>query len=355
MRTSTVSVSFARGLIDFCASKGIDRGALAARSDFDLAALNDPNARTALPRFVALIRTGQELCSDPALALHFGDSPYAETSIGCVIGSFAESGADGFALINRYARLNVDVGVAGADRFVVARTGDQSWILDTRTDPNEFPELTELTFACMISTARRQLGENHPLKRLHVTHAAPAHSAEYERVLRIPVVFGSDKNALLLADEGWMAERPRSASPIVLEALSARAEALLGRLEVTTSTEARVVSLLTTMIAAGDASADTLAGRMGMSRQTLFRRLRAEGTSFASILDKVRRELALQCLRDEKLRVEETAYRVGFSDRASFARAFKRWTGLTPARFVGREPREHAPAPSGTPPATFRR
>ena len=67
------------------------------------------------------------------------------------------------------------------------------------------------------------------------------------------------------------------------------------------------------------------------SRQTLFRRLKAEGVTYEKVLDDLRHRLALHYLSGRKASVNETAaYLVGFSDPASFSRAFKRWTGTTP-------------------------
>ena len=39
---------------------------------------------------------------------------------------------------------------------------------------------------------------------------------------------------------------------------------------------------------------------------------------------------------DRRMSVNETAYLIGFSDRASLARAFKRWTGSTPGSIAVR-------------------
>jgi AraC-like DNA-binding protein len=69
---------------------------------------------------------------------------------------------------------------------------------------------------------------------------------------------------------------------------------------------------------------------MAMSRQTLFRKLRAEGVSFEKALDELRHRLALDYLSAKKVSVNETAYLVVFSDPAAFSRAFKRWTGTNP-------------------------
>ena len=75
-----------------------------------------------------------------------------------------------------------------------------------------------------------------------------------------------------------------------------------------------------------------LAAPMALSRQTLFRKLKAEGVTFEKVLDELRQRLALDYLRARKVSVNETAYLVGFSDPAAFSRAFKRWTGSSPLR-----------------------
>jgi AraC-like DNA-binding protein len=83
-------------------------------------------------------------------------------------------------------------------------------------------------------------------------------------------------------------------------------------------------------LASGPLGIDSVARALGVSRQTLYRRLKAEGVTFEELLDGLRRRLALRLLREEKLSVKEAAWRLGFSDPAAFSRAFKRWTGKSP-------------------------
>ena len=83
------------------------------------------------------------------------------------------------------------------------------------------------------------------------------------------------------------------------------------------------------MLASGEIRVDRVARELGYSRQTLYRRLKAEGTTFESLLDGVRRRLALRLIREGRP-VKDVAYRLGFSDPAAFSRAFKRWTGSCP-------------------------
>ena len=92
-----------------------------------------------------------------------------------------------------------------------------------------------------------------------------------------------------------------------------------------------VEAVVEPLMAGGDATIDRVAREMGLSRQTLYRRLKAEGVTFEQLLDELRHRLALKLLRDQHLQVKQAAWRLGFSDPAAFSRAFKRWTGTAPS------------------------
>lgn len=87
---------------------------------------------------------------------------------------------------------------------------------------------------------------------------------------------------------------------------------------------------LEALLESGETGIARVASDLGYSRQTLYRRLKAEGVTYEQLLDGLRRRLALRLVR-EGLSVKETAYRLGFSDPAAFSRAFKRWTGSSPS------------------------
>jgi AraC-like DNA-binding protein len=68
-----------------------------------------------------------------------------------------------------------------------------------------------------------------------------------------------------------------------------------------------------------------------MSPRTLQRRLEKDGLSFQSLLDEARATLSRALLEDSRLPLGEIAYRLGYDRSSSFVRAFRRWTGSTPA------------------------
>ena len=95
----------------------------------------------------------------------------------------------------------------------------------------------------------------------------------------------------------------------------------------------RVEAELAPRLAEGKMRIGPVASALGCSRQTLYRRLKAEGLTFAQLVDDLRRREALKLVRNAALPVKEIAYRLGFSDPAAFSRAFKRWTGKSPQAF----------------------
>jgi AraC-like DNA-binding protein len=76
-----------------------------------------------------------------------------------------------------------------------------------------------------------------------------------------------------------------------------------------------------------------IAAKLHMSARSLQRRLQSEGTSFAEVLSDMRRDMALRYLRDPRIYIGEVAFLLGFLDVTAFHRAFKRWTGSTPAEY----------------------
>ena len=190
-----------------------------------------------------------------------------------------------------------------------------------------------MTFARQICGLRRFLPRPFALE-VHVTHPAPTYAAEYARVFGCPVVFDARWNAMR-TDASLQSHKVALQPHYVFGVLSEKAEALVRELENSKSVRGKVESQLMLVLHMGDVSMDAIAAKMGVSRQTLFRRLKAEDVTFEKVLDELRHRLALSYLSGRKASVNETAYLVGFSDPAAFSRAFKRWTGKSPSEMRG--------------------
>lgn len=335
MADLTVAAGFARGLMELAVAKGADRAALAERSGIDPATLEDQDNRIPLSNYRALMKAGQVLADDPALALRYGEAvAIGELSIVGLIGQASESPMEALALVNRYASLTVEVELEGPDRLSLVMRDGALWLVDNRLNPNAFPELTEQAFARMVCDIRR-FGVDRPIGALHVTHAEPAYRAVYDEIFRAPIVFDSPWNAIQI-DQGLMDLRMAQQPRYMLGVLGGHADALLGELERSKLVGGRVQAVLARTLEAGPAGMEAVAAEMGLSRQSLYRKLKAEGFTFEGLLDDLRRRLALDWLGERKVSISQTAHRLGFSDRAAFSRAFKRWTGRNPGAARGK-------------------
>lgn len=323
----SVAGGVVRAWVDLATARGAPREALLARSGLEPRILEDQDGRLPLAKLVTLIRVAKELCHDPALALRFGETvDCAEYSVASMISYACTTVGDALIQRNRYGRLLAELPCDQPDRFVLEHARGRVWLIDTRSDPNQVPELTE-TFFSRVAWAARQQGPF--LQAAHFTWPEPSYRAEYDRVFGVPLAFARRRNALLL-DAAWLRQRVAVAPRYVFAILSAHADALLARLDGAKTTRGRVEGLLMPILHTGDASIELVARELGLSRQTLHRRLRAEGVTFAKVLDELRHTLAVHYLQGKRVSVSEAAYLVGFSDPAAFSRAFKRWTGTRP-------------------------
>ena len=172
------------------------------------------------------------------------------------------------------------------------------------------------------------------LKAATFTWPDPGYGGEYARILGTPARFGCERNGLLI-DAEWLGHQVERLPSYAFGVLTRHADGLLGELEAARSVRGEVERRLLPVLHAGAPGMRAVAAQLGVSRQTLFRRLKAEGVTFEQVLDDLRRRLALDYLAGRKVSVNETAYLVGFSEPAAFSRAFKRWTGRNPRDLRG--------------------
>ena len=171
------------------------------------------------------------------------------------------------------------------------------------------------------------------LEQVHFAFEAPAHQAVYPLMFQGPVLFGSAMP---------ISELVMNASYLALPLR--RDEAALQRMLETALTltvlQYRKDRLLLTQVKQALAmypqdthSAEDLAPLLNLSPRSLHRQLKEEGTSLQVLKDEVRHERAIELLQRTRKPIKQVAESAGFQNEKSFIRAFKQWTGQTPAAF----------------------
>jgi AraC-like DNA-binding protein len=80
-------------------------------------------------------------------------------------------------------------------------------------------------------------------------------------------------------------------------------------------------------------NAEALATLLHVSPRTLHRQLKDEGASLQALKDDVRQQRALELLLRTSRPIKQVAEAAGFQNEKSFMRAFRGWTGTSPAEY----------------------
>jgi AraC-like DNA-binding protein len=94
----------------------------------------------------------------------------------------------------------------------------------------------------------------------------------------------------------------------------------------------------------GKVRKETIAKSLGLGVRTFMRRLTYEGTTYAEIVDQLRRSLALQYIKEPGISISQIAWLLGYEKQTSFNHAFRRWTGRSPSTVRAVDPVARRPA-----------
>lgn len=178
-------------------------------------------------------------------------------------------------------------------------------------------------------------GHAKPLE-VHLTRPRPRRPQVYREHFGVLPVFGAPLLLLRFEEAALrqpLPERDARLHRILEERAAASVDALAPSSDLLLRVRVHVRKSLATLDAArGDIG--HVAASCGMSERTLRRQLEAAGTSFRNVVDDVRRARALELIDEGRTRIGELAEATGYTDPTAFARAFRRWTGLAPLRYL---------------------
>jgi AraC-like DNA-binding protein len=276
-----------------------------------------------------------ELSPDPALGLMAGE--HATVSALHVVGHMLISCQSLRQATEAFMRFSPLI-IQGA-RFALREDGERAAFVFTAPRCDEVSQrfCAELALSLAFGVARTFPAPRRELPRLlwaSFRHPRPAYAERYEQVFGCNVRFGAHEDALIFP-RAFLDVRYVYADDALRDMLARRAESLLFE-QSAYNTHARRGKTHLRSCDLDGVDAARVARAVGVSHSALRRRLSQEGTTFSALIDDVRRELALSALRDPSTCIKVLSEQLGFSEPCAFHRAFRRWTGTTPARY-----REH--------------
>src|SRR5688572_16347440 len=334
MRESTVAASIVTDMLDYLGRRGVTGLDVARAIDLDVDVLSKRDQRVAGSTVERLWKEAESRTKDLSLGLHMGESHKsgALDILGYVVLSCRSAG-DVLDRLARYAAILNDglrVRVTREGTMTLCRFDALDGLDNYLTRAPRHP--IEAMCAGVAMTMRYLTARPIEPREVTLCHSAPPDAGEHRRVFGRAVKFDAAENCMTFLTSDLDAA-VRSSNPALLEVFERHANAVIEKLDPKGSVSRRVVHLLSERVKGIAPSLDEVASELAMSARSVQRSLRAEGTSYQSLLDDVRRELAMRHLAVRGTSAAEVAFLTGFSEPSAFSRAFRRWTGSTPGAY----------------------
>jgi AraC-like DNA-binding protein len=184
--------------------------------------------------------------------------------------------------------------------------------------------------AVLLNIMREFCGREWKPIEARFAHRRPKDIGPFRRFFGTPLRFDAEQYALVFS-EAWLNHR----LPEIDAALRRLLQHEIAMLEARHGADfpEQVRSVLRSALVTGHSKADQVAALFSMRSYTLARRLQEFGVGFQTLVDEIRFEIARQMLESSAMEVREVAELLEYANASAFTRAFRRWSGTTPAQW----------------------
>jgi len=324
------SLSATAGLIDKALrTYGRDPEPLFKEAGIDLNVCFDPNARIPTTKLQTLVKLSLEATGDAGFGLTAAEQfqPAALQGLG-----FAWLASDTlhdafnrlvrfFRFINPYFKANVDESKNTLDLVLM---GPENW-------PDFVYEQADMGLGIFLQMCQITVGEHVVPVRVVMQRPIPLCPDRFSAFFEAPIEYGAPENRLCF--DLQLANQPLSTSNPELARINDQAVidylARFDRSNITMQVRSHIIEQLP----GGTARQESIAEALHLSLRSLQRKLKDEAITFKELLEDTRRDLAMQYIRESRRPLGEISYLLGFAEHSSFTRAFRRWTGHSPAEY----------------------
>ncbi|MFM2288527.1 MAG: hypothetical protein RL684_1670 [Pseudomonadota bacterium] len=325
-----IALQLVEPLLELLAARGINAHSLLRAAGAARPSSRDPATMMPLADYVELFERAALATGDAHLGLHLGlfDEPGNLGALGYLFMSGASllDAFEGFT--SHLSALQQDT----TNRLQI--DGDavtfQYHINDDRISCRR--QDSEYSLSAMQNLARLYSDARIRPRLVCFEHRQSGRYGVYRDLFGCEIYFGQPINALVYDRKGFSvrnSRRSRLLNPIIASHL----DTLVVRNAGSRPWRERVTELIELHLADGACSQAGIARELGISVSTLIRRLHGEGTRFRELLTERRLQNAERLLAQDEAPVATVALAVGYSENASFTRAFRRRNAQSPAQF----------------------
>jgi AraC-like DNA-binding protein len=327
-----LSIHYAVWLVDYLQQKGIAVEQLLAGTGLSAAIFVDPDAVMVESQHRQLLFNAIALSNRPSLGLEVGLNRkfFTLASLGNAM------------LFSNTLREAIELGIK--NQAYTGRYSGQTLLLSFYVEQqnaifqiDDSPELGALrVFAIeemlgnIVAQSKVVRGEPLSIKQLRCAYPEPKCTEIYREVFDCPVIFSAPITQLEFSAKDLDQPLPQ-ASAASAKLFAKDCDRILA-----SRRSSDLISMIRRILLQKPQSMPTaqhMAEFLCCSPRTLRRKLLDLDTTYQKLVESVRSRLAKQYLVNTQLDISQIAFALGYSDSATFNRAFKKWTGKTPTAY----------------------
>jgi len=325
---ASVSMSWVNTVLLAAHRQGVESATLLAAAGMAEAELQ--RDRWPIDHITRLWWAAARLTADPGFGLKVGRLavPAGLNLVGFMLQS-APTLRESIAVVLKYQRLVSDGG-----RLQMIAGSEASWLVyHPRQGELPFsPHQIEAVLAAVMAIAHWLTGVLVQPLKVQFNQPALGPSEGYQAVFACPVEFEQAFSGLLLDNAILDTPLPQADAQLA-RVHQQHAAARLAALSPADTLVQDLRRWIASRMHGQVPSRVQAAQAFGLTSRTLARRLQAQQSDFSRLVDEVRKEAALHALAHGERSLADIGQSLGFAEPSTFWRAFKRWTGCTPAQW----------------------
>ncbi len=328
---------FVANIIQFAAQQGVDKNKLLALTDKSMQELCAEDLMVDAQTYNRIVEQTEVLSGDDLFGLHLGE--YLSLSAAGLIVQIAQSSRTVLEALHymvEYANLGCQALPYQLkeleQEWELSLSPNTSWL---EASPIAVRHTMDGNIVFTLREFHTLTRQKHYPNRIHFSYPKPGRFTEYERLFNCPIRFGQPLTAIYL-DKKQAQEKVVTSDYRLLQLLIPYAKeklaAMEGQLGFATIVKQSIINLVKPQFP----TIEQVAANLNLSVRTLQRRLKEEALTYKLVLDELKKQFALDYLKNKDLSIKEVTYLLDYAEPSSFVRSFKRWTGETPKTYQQR-------------------
>lgn len=328
---NTISVTKLYSFFQLFDDYNYNKSDLASSISTTLSEINSPDYRLSIEQIETIFKKASRLCNDKLFGLKYGFKLYK--SFSSVLGVLLTSCKDINEVLNNFCNYEKVLDSTITTNYKVHNESLIITMTQNRNNNNLPEQYLEYKVSGFIAYVRNIVGDENltPLK-VNFKHSPYGNINDYEKTIGSPVSFNENQLSIIFHKSilNYLTLEPNS---VLKRLMLTEVQKEFDSLILNTSYTSRVIKILSSQTSIDVPSLSQIAIELNMSERLLQKHLKSEGITYTSIINEFKRDKAIKYLENPMNTIDEIAFILGFSERSSFDRAFKKWTNSTPIEY----------------------